>query len=83
MANINITIGSGAYSQLLANIDGWKAKLEPLRVPLGKILRNPAQRQKAIDFAKTDDGRLLKQTHLFKKWLDQWYEDIGWEEGDD
>lgn len=82
MATIDITIGNAAYTALDDALDGIEAKLEPLRTPLGKVLRNPAQRAKAITMIKSDDGRLLKRVHQFKKWLDQWYDDIGWEDSD-
>ena len=82
MANVDITISQAEYGQLMTVLTAWKNKLEPLRVPLAKVLRNPAQRQKLINFAKTDNGRLLKQTYLTWQWLNQFFEDINWREDD-
>lgn len=78
---IDITISDAAYEQLCTVLDAWRAQLEPLRGPLHKVLNSP-QRQMAIDFAKSDAGRLLRKTHQFKRWLDAFFEDIGWMEGD-
>jgi hypothetical protein len=84
MAIIDTTVDDQQFNSLTATTTAWKNKLEPLRSPLAAVLGNEAQRQKAVTAIKTsEDYRLLKHTWQTWRWLTQFFEDIGWEKGDD
>ena len=80
MAQVNVTISDAQYTQLLTALQAWKSRLETLREPLRRLLGNETYRERVIQFAQSDAGRLLKLTHQTHRWLDEFMADIGWRE---
>ena len=80
MADIDLTISDGQYTQLQSLITGLQAKLDPLVSPLAKVMRHENGRQKIKNFVQNNptEARLLVLTNQLANYLDQFREDIQW-----
>lgn len=80
MADIDLTITDAQYTQFSNLISGLQVKLDPLRVPLARILSQENGRDKIVQWVKNhpNQARLLVLTNQLANYLEQWHIDIGW-----
>ena len=80
MPTIDLTISDAQHTQFANLISGLQAKLDPLRVPLSKILTDENGRAKVKQWIQNhpDEARLLVLVNQMSNYLDTFREDIGW-----
>ena len=80
MPTIDLTISDAQHTQFANLISGLQAKLDPLRVPLSKILTDENGLAKVKQWIQNhpDKARLLVLVNQMSNYLDTFREDIGW-----
>lgn len=78
-ADVDISITDTQYDRLVTDLQGLKAKLDPLRGPLAKLMSRPAGEAKIRTWIENhpDEARLLVLTKNLHKYLNEWFADIG------
>ena len=79
MAQYDLTISNAEYNQMMAVLDGIRARIAPLREPLAKMLASQPEKVRA--FIQTENGRLLREVFRAYQDLKSFAEAIGYEEG--
>lgn len=70
----DLKISDNQYDQMVAVFDGVRARINPLKVPLAKMMKsNPT---KVRNFIQSDNGRLLREVWKFYKDLKEFVESI-------
>lgn len=79
MAQIDITISDQHYDRLVQDLQALRnTYLDPLRVPLARILSHDRGRQKVRQWIANHptEARLLVLVRDLNNYLDQWFDDI-------
>lgn len=82
MAQLDFSVTSTQYTNMMTVLDGIRTKLSANKPVLSRICAQEAGRVKIKAFAQTEDGKWLKEIALFRRQLDQYFEDVAWGEDD-
>ena len=81
MAQLDITVTQTQYDTMDTVFSGVEAKFDPLVPVLTRILQMENGKDKIKTFVQNEeDARWLKRLNQFKNYLDNTFEQIGWDQ---
>ena len=77
---INLNVTQVQYDKMMAVLDGIRSKLGPHKAELTRVLSMENGKAKIKAFAAAQDPAWLREVAKMRKDLNQFFEDIGWED---
>ena len=78
MAKVDFSTTDAQQQQMMTVMTAIRAKLNPLRGPLQRMMKDKENKAKIVALLQTDNGRFLREIRRFYEDLDDFMQDIGY-----